>query len=146
MVSGSKARLMSQSSTACLKPVAVLLDANIWYLDPLLKGPECAALLYYLHDQKNFLALPEVVEREVEKNLNKRAEESAELIDKGWRFLERITGRRPDFRAPSKTERQIALNSRLEEIQALIVRVPLRIDHVRSALDRVNDGTPPNAS
>jgi hypothetical protein len=75
MVSGSKARLMSQSSTACLKPVAVLLDANIWYLDPLLKGPECAALLYYLHDQKNFLALPEVVEREVEKNLNKRAEE-----------------------------------------------------------------------
>jgi len=67
-------------------PVTVLLDANIWYPDPLLKGPEGAALLCYLHDQQNFLALPEVVEREVEKNLNKRAEESAGMIDQQRRL------------------------------------------------------------
>jgi len=110
-------------------PVVVLLDASIWYNDPLLKGPEGAALLYYLSSQGNFLAMPEVVERENEKNLQKRAKECESWIDEGWRFLERITGGRPEYRIPVEEQLLLKRTQRLDELKACIVKVPLCEEH-----------------
>ena len=125
-------------------PVAVLLDANIWHNDPLLKGPEGAALLYHLTSQGNLLALPEVAERENKKNLQERAKEYESWIDEGWRFLERINGNRPEDRIPREEELLLKMTQRLDELKACIVKVPLREEHLRKALDRVIEGSPPN--
>lgn len=56
-------------------PVAVLLDSNQWYGDPMLKSADAAVLLYRLQQLGGRLALPEVVESEIEANLHKAAED-----------------------------------------------------------------------
>jgi hypothetical protein len=124
--------------------LAVLLDTNIWRADPLLRGADGAALLHYLHQMDHKLALPEIVEIELTKHLRLKANESAEKIDEGWRFLERIIKGRPDFTVPIPKEVGEALSNRLTELSSWIFRVPLRFEQMRGALDRIIAETPPN--
>jgi len=90
------------------------------------------------------LALPEIVEMELTKHLHRKADESAADIDRGWRFLERIIKGRPDFRVPTSKEVGKALSDRLTELSSWIIRVPIRFEHTRGALDRIMEKTPPN--
>jgi hypothetical protein len=135
---------MSDGDSAEKSHLAVLLDTNIWRADPLLRGADGAALLHYLHQMDHKLALPEIVEIELTKHLHLKANESAEKIEEGWRFLERIIKGRPDFTVPTPKEVGQALSDRLTELSPWIIRVPIRFEHTRGALDRIIAETPPN--
>lgn len=135
---------MSDGDSAEKSHLAVLLDTNIWRADPLLRGADGAALLHYLHQMDHKLALPEIVEIELTKHLHLMANESAEKIDAGWRFLERIIKGRPDFTVPTSEEVKEALSDRLTELSSWIIRVPILFEHTRGALDRIIAETPPN--
>lgn len=124
--------------------MAVLLDANLWHDDPLLRGADSAALLHYLHQSGHKLALPEIVEIELTKHLHLKADDSVQKIDEGWRFLERIIKGRPDFTMPTSKEVGQALSDRLTEQGSWIIRVPIRFEHTRAALERIVAATPPN--
>jgi PIN domain len=135
---------MSDGDSAEKSHLAVLLDTNIWRADPLLRGADGAALLHYLHQMGHKLALPQIVEIELTKHLHLMANESAEKIDEGWRFLERIIKGRPDFTVPTPKEVEEALSDRLTELSSWIIRVPIRFEHTRAALERIIAETPPN--
>jgi PIN domain-containing protein len=61
-----------------------------------------------------------------------------------WRFLERIIKSRPDFTVPTPQEVEKALSDRLTELSSWIIRVPIRFEHTRAALERIITETPPN--
>jgi hypothetical protein len=128
-------------STPC-----VILDTNIWRSSVLLRSNLGAALLYVLHRRGGRIGLPEVVEDEIHKHLLSVGREAVKKIERGFRDLLSISGTHRRYNVPSVDQIQGAIDARLIELGDLFERVEFTLDHVRSALVRVNEGSPPNSS
>lgn len=128
------------------KKLCVVIDTNTWIQDSniLLKTPLGGALLYCLKQNNGYLGLPEVIESEVLKNTIKVGCKAVEQINSNFKKIEIIMGKRSDYQLPDENEIQDAIKSRMKEIEPLIKRVPFTFEHAKSALQRVDEGTPPN--
>lgn len=124
----------------------VLIDTSVWRAEPLLRTPLGAALLYYIRRTDSKIALPEVVELEISKQLHRAALEARSKAENSFRALQQIMGKMPEFKVPSDAEVDEAIKGRLDELSTLIERVPFTLDHARGAIQRVIDEIPPNAS
>jgi hypothetical protein len=58
----------------------------------------------------------------------------------------RITKGRPDFTRPTPKVVEQALSDRLTKLGFWIIRIPIRFEHTRTALERIIEETPPNSS
>ncbi|NER02260.1 MAG: DUF4935 domain-containing protein [Okeania sp. SIO3C4] len=90
------------------------------------------------------MILPEVIESEVLKHTIKVGCKAVEQINSNFKKIEIITGKRSDYQLPDENEIQDAIKSRMKEIEPLIKRVPFTFEQAKSALQRVDEGTPPN--
>ncbi len=128
------------------KTLCVVIDTNIWKKNTniLLKTPLGAALLYYIKQKNGCIGLPEVIENEVIKHTIKDGYKAVENINKNFKIIEIIMGERSDYEVPDETAIKESIESRMKEIEPLIKRVPFTLEHAKSALKRVDEGTPPN--
>jgi predicted nucleic acid-binding protein len=138
---------VSEQGRGAPKPICVVLDTNVWvYRTWLLRTALGAALTHSLVRSKGTLGVPEVVEMELVKHTVRAGKESVDAIMAGVSRLSRLTGSVGDYSHLLQTEDSLeaAARQRLEALDHLIVRVPFTLEHARSALKRVMDGTPPN--
>ena len=133
--------MTSSNSNAC-----VVLDSNVWLSTFLLNTPPGAAFLFTIRRLERLIVLPEVVESEVVKNTVERADEAIRSIRKGYDTLLAIMGERDDYRVPSEEEIVTRVQGRLVQLDDLLLRVPLTLEHARGALRRVQEESPPNGS
>jgi hypothetical protein len=103
-----------------------------------------AAVLYSLHQTGRVLALPEVIEGEIKKQMPKMGTDAVEAIRKNYRLIEQLMGARDDYRVPSETDFSARINTRLNELGSLIHRSAFTLEHATAALRRVNEESPPN--
>jgi hypothetical protein len=88
--------------------------------------------------------MPEVIEREIEKHGLAVGFEAVAAARKAERQLERLLDRRVSFFIPTDAVLKEGIESRLRQLEPLFERVPLTVEHVRQALDRVNAGVAPS--
>ncbi|GAB2465219.1 hypothetical protein GCM10027187_36520 [Streptosporangium sandarakinum] len=105
------------------------------------------ALLYTIRQNGARLGVPEVIEREIRKQILQSGLEAHERMVKSGRLLQRILNSSVDpiisSASPAPKIRR-AIDVRLAELEGMLIRVPLTLDHVRRALDRVDSATPPS--
>lgn len=123
----------------------LVLDTNIWvYSTQLLNTPMGAAVLYSLSQTNRKIALPNVIEDEIKKHTNKYGSQAIDEINKNYRLIEQLMGVRDDYRVPSKEQLLNRFDSRLIELSGLVHKIEFNMDHVKSALRRVNEESSPN--
>lgn len=120
----------------------VLLDTNIWvHKTHLLRTPLGVALLHVLARSNAKLALPEVVELEVQRKAKELASEHLEKARQSLAVLGHLSGHvLPLFPVTDDAARR-----RFDELSGLIVRFEFSYEHARACLDRVVNEIPPNS-
>ena len=103
-----------------------------------------ASLLHALNIMGGYIGLPEVVEREIIKQLVLTGLRANEVIKEGYDSIGQLTGSVRKYWLPTEDELKNHIVGRLNELDKLFQRVPFTLDHAKSALDRVNSGLPPN--
>lgn len=124
----------------------VVVDTNELRSSLLLNSAMGAALLFAIQQRNGKLGWPEVIELEIHKQAMRAALEAIDAVSTSLRKLETLIGWRPDPTLPSKGSLDTAIRGRIDALAPLLVRVPFTIEHARSALQRVNDETPPNTA
>jgi hypothetical protein len=125
-------------------PSCIVLDTNAWYHDPLLNGSIGAALLYYVQQSGAMLGLPAVIERELVKHGVAKGLDAVEQVTNGLDVLVKFSGSRPIVNLPGEKALAQSLQSRLNDLECLIIRTPFTGEDAVAALDRVNSELPPN--
>lgn len=116
----------------------LVLDTNLWRQSALLRDTLSASLLYALRATGSVLGLPQVIEREVVKNGVEHGQKARSDVDRGLRVLRALTGAVPDALLPDDAALRSAVDRRIADLEPLLVRSPLTMDHVLRALDRVD--------
>ena len=128
------------------KPFVVLIDTNILIYDTkLLKTSFSAAVFYVLKKKNGKIGMPEVLEYELKKHLQKHIMDAIEGINKGYRDLESLMGYRDDYKVPKDEEVEKRFTERMEEIKEYTIPMSFTIEHAKAALKRVIDEIPPNS-
>lgn len=123
----------------------VVIDTNIWvYTTGLLTTALGAALLYAISRTNSQLALPEVIEQEIQKHTIKRGVDAVNKICESYRLIEMLMGARDNYRVPSRDELSNRVDKRLAELSNIVHCVPFSFEHARGALSRVLEQAPPN--
>jgi len=136
---------MPQETQKRKKKICVVIDTNVWRSSLLLKDSIGSALLYWLNVSGGKLGLPEIIESEIHKQLVKAGMEAVQEIEKGFRAIGSIVGVHRPYEVPDEEQLAAAVEKRLAELDDLFVRVPITLEHTRSALERVNAELPPNS-
>lgn len=123
----------------------VLVDTNVYRSTHLLRTGLGPALLHIIHRGGARLGMPEVIADEVRKQILNVGEAAAASVERGFREILAIMGRHRPYTVPGAAAITAAIEARLNELESLIEPVPLTLEHARSALRRVNEGSPPNA-
>lgn len=127
------------------KPLLVLIDTNIFiYKTKLLKTPLATSLLYLLKTQNGFLAIPEILEYELNKHFRKNVIKAMDQIRNSYNEIEILMGVRDDYKLPNDQNIEERVSKRLAELNQFIIRHPFTIDNAKAALKRVIDEIPPN--
>jgi hypothetical protein len=123
--------------------VCVLLDANAWINERMLRSAMGAALIHLVLQQQWRIGLPETVEGEATHTLIDLGMKANEAVQRDTRLLEQLAGQ-PLGRSPlDETVIRHGVEQRWEELAPVLERLPLSMDIVRAALDRVIKGKPP---
>jgi hypothetical protein len=88
--------------------------------------------------------MPEVIEAEIKTVLLAAGREAVESVQRRFRDIDKITGKQWRYEVPSEQELQGAIGARLINLENLLERVEVTLEHTRSALRRVYEGSPPN--
>lgn len=127
-------------------PDRVLLDANVWISNPLLRTPLGDALLHRLSHNLHSIVLPDIVVQEVSKNLRARVAESSAQVASKLSLMSTIFARPYELVLPTAEDVGAAMETRFNELKGVIHNVSMDLGHARRALNRVLDGTSPNTS
>jgi hypothetical protein len=121
----------------------VILDANVWVSERLLKSTIGSATLFAISQGGGFIGLPEIVELEAEKILVAQAEKAVEDIRKDIQLLNQLSGTSIALIAPDPKAIKKGICERWQQLEGILKRVPFTHEHAKSALLRVIDRLPP---
>lgn len=126
-------------------PIRILLDTNIWRKFFFSKSPLASSLikLLNLHDAK--ILFPEVIESELKELLLKDGLAYRSKIVNFNKNLSSLVDSEYTLNMPSNDEIKDAINKRLESLKDYLEPIPIKIDHVKSAIKRIIDKRPPNS-
>jgi hypothetical protein len=125
-------------------PDCVVIDTNVWRSELLLKTPVGMSFVYTLGRQHALLGLPEVVERELAKQIIEAGLDAVEQANKGSRIVSTLTGLPPWILSQKASDFEQIMNTRLSELTPILVRVPFTMAHAKAALDMVDAKVAPN--
>ncbi|MEO8327204.1 MAG: PIN domain-containing protein [Nitrospirota bacterium] len=122
----------------------VLIDTNVYRSTLLLRAGLGPALLHIICRGGARLGMPEVIADEIRKQLLIAGETAVASVERGFREILAIMGQHRPYTVPPSANIVAAIEARLNELESLFESVPLTLEHARSALRRVNEGSPPN--
>lgn len=125
-------------------PLTIVLDTNIWLEEQMLRQSSGSAFRFFLKRQNARLVVPEVVRREVEKNLGAQLIEAATRMRKDHTMLLRILGALKELVLPSDEDLKVAAKDAIEHTRIDVVNIPFTIESASSSLDKCLAGDPPN--
>jgi hypothetical protein len=128
------------------RPLLVVLDTNVFVSNNLLKAAAGSTLVDLIVRGGGRILLPEVIELELKNVLRERLAENAKKAAGLLRGLEAIVSRDLLFKAPDAGELGTAIDKRLSELDAIVLRAPFTIEIARAALMRVIAGRPPSGN
>jgi hypothetical protein len=124
-------------------PFSVLLDANVWIEERLLRSSLGGALLYAIVGAKATLALPEIVEREVDRVLPELARRAVQSIRRDMTLLNQLSGRQMTVSVPSSKAVGDGVAARWKQLSGSMERIPFTFEQAKTALSRIIDKAPP---
>jgi hypothetical protein len=126
-------------------PIILVLDANIWIRERMLRSSLGAALLYAVRKLRAKIALSEVTKAETVKGIVKAGTDSVQKIQNAFVTIQTITGSRPDYNLPTSEELERSADERLNELSDILYPVQLSYENMKSALTRVLNESSPSA-
>ena len=142
---------MSPQSTPEIRPptekrIVVLLDANAWVAEAMLNSFQGRSLIDLLAQSGGKILLPEIVEKEVTKEICSAAKSAADKAANEIGRLNSLTRQEINFVQPSSEDVKTRIKVNLEELQQLLVRNDFTFDHAKQALERILSKLPPCGS
>jgi PIN domain len=127
----------SAESTSRPKQAIVVLDANAWIKEWMLKTFAGASLVEFIAQSKGKMLLPEIVEEELKRGISREALSAADKAAAAIGQLNRLTGRNVAFDPPSSEVIQTAIKTSLGRLEPLLIRSEFTFEHARQALNRI---------
>lgn len=124
--------------------IILVLDANIWIKERLLKSQLGAVFLYTLMKINGKIALSWVTEEESIRGIVKEGEKSVKAIKENLETIRVLAGASPDLTLPTQEEIAEKAKGRFEELANLICRIDPSFEQTKSSLKRVISGSAPN--
>jgi PIN domain len=129
------------------RKICIVLDTNIWRSSHGLRSPIATSLVHAAFQLKAKIGLPEVEERELGIQWRALAQETLEGMEKLGRILVEMMGEEdgndPTYLLPMESLNEAWL-ARLKELEPLIERVPLTLEHTYRSLDRIDNHLAPS--
>lgn len=112
----------------------VVLDTNIWLSELGLRSGAAAAVRFFLSQSGAQVAVPEVIQLEVQQNLTSRLRRHAEEIRDNYRQLLTAFGKLREIVLPTEEEIQEKVQELFESLGVQQKQIPFSLRSARSAL------------
>lgn len=123
----------------------VILDTNVWIKHQLLASPTAAGFLHAIDRLNGRVGVPEIVRLELPEVVARQVEHAAQQASKHLAIIAGVLHEGALFRQPSREAVLAAVERRVRELQEVCEELPLTLDLVKTALNRVVRGSPPNS-
>ena len=121
----------------------VVLDANVWLKERLLRSAAGVASLHAVRRMGAKLLLPSSTRNEVLVGVVRDGLGAVNKVDSGLGVIQSLIGQRPGINTPSEGDFRTAAGARFDELSALIDSVDVTSEHLTRALNRVTEHRPP---
>ncbi|MCW8876734.1 MAG: PIN domain-containing protein [Kangiellaceae bacterium] len=123
----------------------VIIDTNIWVQHTrLLSSPLGSALASNIKRCGFALAIPEIVNKEVNKHILKDGQSALDKIKGAYKTIEMLIGERDDYRLPERDKFTTIFPKRLAELDIECLSLPTSLENYVGATERVMNELPPN--
>ncbi len=121
----------------------IVLDANVWVAERMLRTPLGAAALHAIVSSHGHIGLPEVVEREVIAVFLRDFDRVVGSLKKSNGWLSDNLGQPPGIMVATRDAAEKKLKSRLTELSGALRRVPMELSYAQAALEKIVEKHPP---
>ena len=122
----------------------ILFDANIWISQVGLRSKNGAAVRFFARQHHATIAIPEIVQMEVEEILTKRMLECRREIEDGHRQLLPLFGQLQKLQLPTEDDIRNAVANIIPDFDVPTRHIPLNLDVTRSSMLKLMRETPPS--
>ena len=133
---------LPSSSMSDTSPL-IVLDANIWVAERMLRTPLGGAALHAIVSAHGHIGLPEVVEREVLAVFLRDFDRVVSSLKKSSAWLSDNLGQPLSSMIATREAAEKSLRFRLAELSGALRRVPLELSHAQAALEKIIEKRPP---
>ena len=123
----------------------ILFDSNVWISQVGLRKKNGAAIRHFARRRNATVAIPEIVQLEVEEILTARMLEQKKKIEDSYRELLSLLGKLESIHLPSEEEIRKAVESIIPDFDVPIRRIPFNIDAARSSMMKALRKIPPSS-
>ena len=123
----------------------IVFDSNVWISDLGLQSTHGAAVRYFARQQGATVAIPEIVQLEVEERLAAYLTGSRQKILENHRRLLPVLGKLPKLHLPSEESIREAVTNIIPDFDILTRQIPFSEDAARSSMLKVLRRIPPSA-
>ena len=122
----------------------ILFDANVWISQVGLRSKNGAAVRHFARRHDATIAIPEIVQLEVEEILTKRMLELKKQIEDGHRQLLQLFGKIQPIHVPVEEEIRQSVKNIIPDFDVPILKIPLNLKAARSSMKKLLRGIPPS--
>ena len=112
----------------------ILFDSNVWISQLGLRSKNGAAIRHFANRRNATVAIPEIVQLEVEEKLTTRLLELKKQNEDSHRQLLSVLGKLEPIHLPSEKEIRKAVESIIPDFDVPIRQIPFNIDVARSSI------------
>ena len=124
--------------------IFIMFDANIWISQLGLRSKNGAAVRFFARQHNATIAIPEVVQLEVDEHLTKRMLDLREKAEVGYRQLLPLFGQLQNQPLPSEDDIRNAVKNIIPDIDVPTRHIPLNLDAARSSMMKLTRRIPPS--
>ena len=123
----------------------IVFDTNVWFSQLGLQSPIGAAIRHFAIRQKATVAIPEIVQLEVEETLTAHLHKLKKQIEGSHHKLLHVLGKLEPIHLPSEEEIRKAVENIIPKFDVPILQIPFNIDVARSSMMKALRKIPPSS-
>ena len=124
----------------------ILFDSNVWISQLGLQSENGAAVRYFANRRSATVAIPEVVQLEVEEKLTEHVLKLKKQIEDGHRQLLPLLGKLQPIALPTEDKIRETITSIIPDFDVPIREIPFNLDAARSSMMKLLRKIPPSKS
>ena len=125
--------------------VFILFDSEAWISQDGLRSRRGAAIRFFARQRNATIAIPEVVQLEVEEILTRHMINSKKNIEEGHRRLLSLLGELDKLVLPADDEIRSAVTNIIPDLDVPVRKIPLSLQACRSSMTKLMRGIPPSS-